>query len=263
MPEELQPLTGPDRVLRGEALDRLVDLAAGGDERAVQALRAVVAGYRQFDPEIYTRGLNRLWLFGDATLEEPLLVALADEQYGCQAWTARACGQLGIRAAEPLLIDLLEHPDGLTRESACQALGNLSSSAAIQPLTRRLDDPAEFVRAAASEALADIGSDDALTSLWAAFESRRFSRAGYLASALARFGPAVFERLVQATSHRDPEMRFWAARALGASGDERAAEVLTRLASDDHSTTGSGARVSTAAKTALKTLRRIHEREPR
>ncbi|MET8233048.1 HEAT repeat domain-containing protein [Micromonospora sp. NPDC005298] len=162
MPEELQQLTGPDRVLRGEALDRLVDLAAGGDERAVRALRTVVAGYRQFDPEIYTRALNRLWLFGDATLEEPLLVALADEQYGCQAWTARACGQLGISAAEPLLIDLLEHPDGLTRESACQALGSLSSSAAIQPLTRRLDDPAEFVRAAASEALADIGSDDAL-----------------------------------------------------------------------------------------------------
>ncbi|MET8233047.1 HEAT repeat domain-containing protein [Micromonospora sp. NPDC005298] len=69
--------------------------------------------------------------------------------------------------------------------------------------------------------------------------------------------------MVRATSHPDPEMRFWAARALGASGDERAAEVLTRLASDDHSTTRSGARVSTAAKTALKTLRRIHDREPR
>ncbi|MEV4534739.1 HEAT repeat domain-containing protein [Asanoa sp. NPDC049518] len=254
MAEDVQELTSPDRVVRVAALDRLVDRAAKGDQAAVSTLRMVVTGYRRYDVEIYTRTLNRLWLFGDQSLEQPLLDALADSDYGCQAWTATALGRLGLRAAEPQLIALSKHPDPLTRESVCRALGKLSSTAAVASL---LTDEMEFVRAAASDALADIGGDDALAYLWAAFESRQYVRLGYLAVAVARFGPAVFDRLVRAAADDDAEMRFWAARALGATGDQRAAPVLSRLAADDHATTRTGAHVSTAAKRAFKTLRRM------
>jgi HEAT repeat protein len=259
MSDDLEPLTDPDPARRVDALDMLVDRAEAGNRDAIVALRGIVAGYRRFDLEIYARTLNRFWLLeGDEMLEEQLIVALADREYGGELWTAMVCGNLGFRSAEPLLIDLLDHPDSLTRQHVCRALAQLSSTRAIQPLARRLEDEAEHVRAAASVALADIGGEEALAHLWAAFQSHRFSRRGYpLAVAVGRFGPVAFERLAQAAFHEDAEMRFWAAQALGVTGDQRAVEILTRLATDDDGTTRTGAHVSTAAKKALKRLHRV------
>jgi len=75
----------------------------GGRDDATQALRGVVTGYREFDQEIQSRALNRLWAFSDGSLAEALSSALADADYGCQLWAAKACGELGIRAAEPAI----------------------------------------------------------------------------------------------------------------------------------------------------------------
>ncbi|MEU0155748.1 HEAT repeat domain-containing protein [Micromonospora fulviviridis] len=255
-------LTASNRAARDEALDGLVSLAQHGDEEARQLLREIVTNYRDFDPEIYCRALNRVCAFGDGRLAESLLAALSDADYGCQMWAATACGRLGVHAAEPLLIQLLEHSAGLVRESACHALGHLASSAAVDALAQRLADPAEFVRAAASKALAAIGTEDAAEALWAAFQARRYRRIGYLASALAQVGPEVYQRLVEATAHEEPEIRYWAARALGSTGDDRAEPVLTRLVAHDHAATPTGARVSTAAKKALKTLHHMRDRHP-
>ncbi|MFG3298761.1 HEAT repeat domain-containing protein [Micromonospora chersina] len=260
MSHDVRGLADPDRSVRLSVLDRLLLLAGDGDDDGAQVLRAVVADYRRFDPEIYTRALNQVGLFGDASLAGPLLDCLADADYGCQAWAAGACGRLGIDAAVPLLIDLSAHPDGLAREAACRALGQLGEEAAIVALAARLDDPAEFVRAAAGAALAEIGGPRALASLWRAFESKSYPRMGYVAAALAQFGPLVFDRLVQATRHDDPELRFWAARALGSTGDPRADSILTRLAAEDDGVTRTGAHVRTAARTALRTLHRTERR---
>jgi HEAT repeat protein len=142
-------------------------------------------------------------------------------------------------------------------------MGQLASVTATPKLAQHLNDPVESVRAAASEALADIGGDDALNHLWAALEAAGFDRLGYLAAALARFRPATSERLVRATGDASPDVRFWAARALGATGDERAIDVLLRLADEDHATTRTGSQVSTAAKQAMKTLKRMRSRTVR
>ncbi|GEA86745.1 HEAT repeat domain-containing protein [Cellulomonas cellasea] len=253
-------LTHPDQEVRVEAVQGLVTLAGYGDDEAREMLREVVTHYRDFDVEIYTRALNRVEVFGDARLAEPLLVALGDTDYGGKLWSATACGRLGVRAAEPLLVALLEHPDLMVREGACYALGDLGASTAVGALARSLDDESEYVRAAASEALAELGDDDAVEALWSAFRARRYRRPHYLAQALARCGPDIHDRLVEATAHDDPEIRFWAATALGATGDERFEPVLVRLAADDHATTPTGAHVSTGAKKALKSSRRRRER---
>ncbi|MDO3701887.1 HEAT repeat domain-containing protein [Micromonospora sp. C28SCA-DRY-2] len=266
MRDQFRELTDPDREVRLEALRALVAGAEKGDVAAKQVLREIVTGYPNFDPEIYSRALNLLALFGDESLAEALLAALADEEYGCQRWAATGCGILRLQTAAPLLIDLLRHPDALARESACEALGEIRDPTAITPLAQVLDDPAEHVRAAAAYALADIGDDEAIEHLWAALESpRRPVRAGYLSAALAHPAIKTFDRLIQATSHDDPEVRFWAARALGATGDERAEKLLTRLAVEDHATVRTGGHVSTAAKKALKTLRNVrkHQRKAR
>ncbi len=120
-PEDLGYLTAglraPGRDDRLSALEALLRHASQGDRLAQQALRDIVADYRQADPEIYARALNRIEWFGNASLAGALLAALADGDYGCQAWTAAACGTLGVVAAEPLLVALLRHPDGLATAS--------------------------------------------------------------------------------------------------------------------------------------------------
>ncbi|QGQ20531.1 hypothetical protein GC089_16735 [Cellulomonas sp. JZ18] len=254
-------LTAPDREVRVAALDGLVGLAAHGDDEARALLREVVTRYRDTDREVYTRALNRVEVFGDRGLTEPLLAALSDEDLGCQAWAADACGRLGVQEAAPLLVGLLTHPDGMVRASACEALGELRNAPAVGALATCVDDPSEHVRAAASRALARIGTDAAADALWAAFLARRHPRPGYLPGALAACGPDVHARLLAATAHADPEIRYWAARALGATGDERYDAVLSRLAADDHATTSTGARVSTGARRGLRASLRVRERD--
>ncbi|MBB2923232.1 HEAT repeat domain-containing protein [Cellulomonas cellasea] len=253
-------LTHRDREVRVEAVQGLVTLAGYGDDEARELLREIVTDYRDFDVEIYSRALNRVEVFGDQRLAEPLLAALGDTDHGCQLHTAEACGRLGVRAAEPLLVALVEHPQVLVRESACYALGDLEATTAVCALARSLDDESEYVRAAAGEVLADLGGADAIEALWSAFRARRYRRPHYLAQALARCGPDIHDRLVEATAHDDPEIRFWAATALGATGEERFEPVLARLAADDHATTPTGAHVSTGAKKALRSSRRRRER---
>jgi HEAT repeat protein len=254
---DVRALREGDLDSREERLRRLVERAERGDDSAADALRAVVRDYRDFHRSIYCRALNRVTAFGDASLEAPLLSALADTQYNCQAWAASGCADLGLRAAVPGLIGLLGHPQWIARERAIMGLGALGDEAAVPALAPLLGDPTSWVRHRTADALADIGGDAALAALWAEFERRRFERIGYVASALAQFAPDVIPRLIEAAGSPDADQRYWAVTALGSTGDERVACVLERLIEQDSGVTVFDGRVSTAAKKALRTLRRI------
>ena len=229
----------------------------GGDESAAQALRALVRDYRRYHRSLYTRAMNQAAVFGDATLETPLLAALADTQYNCQAWAAMGCTALGFRAAVPDLLALLDHPQWIAREQAVIGLGKLGDESVVAALTPLLHDPAEWMRQRTAEALSKIGGETAFAALWAEFEHRRFQRIGYIASALARFTPDVIPALCEAAASDDPDKRYWASVALGSTGDDRAVATLERLMATDQGATVFDGRVSVAAKKGLRTLRRI------
>jgi HEAT repeat protein len=74
---------------------------------------------------------------------------------------------------------------------------------------------------------------------------------------LALFTPDVIPRLCDAAASDDPNRRYWAAVALGSTGDDRAVPTLERLMAEDQGATVFDGRVSVAAKKALRTLRRI------
>lgn len=235
-------------------LDRVRD---HGDAAAAAALRDVVRDYRDHHRSIYSRALNHIDVFGDASLEEPLLAALADTRHNCQAWAAKGCGVLGFRAATPGLIALLDRDDWMCREEAATALGAVGDDTVVPVLAPLLLDRSESLRRCAAEALARIGGDAAFAALWDAFEHRAFPRIGHIASTLAMFPPdTVIPALVTAAASDDADTRYWAAVALGSTGDDRAAPVLERLL-DDRGTTVFDGWVSVAAKKALRTSRRI------
>jgi len=256
-PADLRSLRDGDLESRKESVHRLIERARRGDESAAEALRSVVRDYRTYHRTVYTRALNQAAAFGDGTLEEPLLDSLADTRYNCQAWAAMGCTALGFRSAVPQLVDLLDDPQWLIREQAVIGLGELGDESVVPVLAPLLGDPVDWMRQRAADALARIGGDAALAALWQELEHRRFSRIGYIASALALFAPEIIPRLCTAARSDDPNNRYWAAVALGSTGDDRAVPELERLLADDRSFTVFDGQVSVAARKALRTLRRI------
>ncbi len=240
-----------------ENLRLLLDRAADGDASAEEALRGLVRDYRDYHRSLYTRALNLAAIFGDDTLREPLLASLADTQYNCQAWAAMGCAALGFREAVPSLIAMLDHPQDMAREQAVIALGQLGDESVVPALTPVLRDSIAGMRERAAEALGLIGGEAALAALWDEFENRRYYRIGYIASALAKFAPDIIPRLCKAADSDDPDQRYWAAVALGSTGDDRAVPTLERLMAHDRGSTVFDGMVSVAAKKGLRTLRRI------
>src|SRR5262249_18767358 len=98
--------------------------------------------------------------------------------------------------------------------------------------------------------------------LWAEFDRSASARIGYVASALARFGVSAVGRLKEVAVDPDPSRRYWAAVALGATGDPGVENVLERLL-EDAATTAFGRQVRVAAKQALRTSQRIHAAQGR
>jgi HEAT repeat protein len=257
-PADLRSLRDGDLEARQESLYLLLDRAGSkGDESAAEALRTLVRDYQDYHRSLYTRAMNQAAVFGDATLEGPLLAALADTRYNCQAWAAMGCTALGIRAAVPGLLGLLSHPQWIAREQAVIGLGELGDESVVAALAPLLRDPADWMRQRTAEALSNIGGDAALAALWDEFEHRGFTRIGYISSALALFTPDIIPRLCEAAASDDPDKRYWAAVALGSTGDDRAVPTLERLMAEDRGATVFDGRVNVAAKKGLRTLRRI------
>ncbi|WP_458690269.1 HEAT repeat domain-containing protein [Nocardia tengchongensis] len=256
-PADARSLKDSDLESRKENLRVLLERAGDGDASAKQALRALVRDYPDYHRTIYSLALNHAEVFGDDSLKAPLLASLADTRYNCQAWAAMGCAALGFREAVPGLLAMLDHPQQMAREEAVIALGELGDESVVPALTPLLRDSIAGMRERAAEALGDIGGDAALAALWDEFEHRRYYRIGYIASALARFAPDVIPRLLAAADSPDPDQRYWAAVALGSTGDDRVVPTLERLMAHDRGSTVFDGMVSVAAKKALRTLRRI------
>ncbi|WP_436528754.1 HEAT repeat domain-containing protein [Actinoplanes sp. HUAS TT8] len=257
-PADLQGLRSGSLETREAHVHDLLDRAAAhGDESAIAALHALVRDYPDYHRSLYSRALNHAAVFADAGLAEPLLAALGDTRYNCQAWAAMGCAAMDVRDAVPQLVTLIDHPQWMVRAETVTALGRLGDASVVPALRPLLADPADWMRQRTADALARIGGDEALEALWHEFEHRRFPRIGYLASTLALFTPEVVPRLLAAADSPDPDQRYWAAVALGSTGDDRAAPTLERLMADDRGVTVFDGEVRAAAKKALRTLRRI------
>jgi HEAT repeat protein len=257
-PADLQGLRSGDLETREAHVHHLLDRArADGDESAIAALHVLVRDYREFHRSLYSRAMNQAAVFADAGLEEPLLAALADTRYNCQAWAAMGCAAMDIRAAVPQLVTLLDHAQWIVRGETVTALTRLGDASVVPALRPLLGDEADWLRQRTADALAHIGGEAALEALWHEFEERRFPRIGYLASTLALFAPEVVPRLLTATESPDPNQRYWAAVALGSTGDDRAVPALERLMAGDRGMTVFDGEVRAAAKKALRTHRRI------
>ncbi len=256
-PADLQALQEGDLADREEHLYDLINRARSGDDGTAAALRHMISHYSDFHPGLVSRALNQATVFGDASLEQPLLALLTDRDFQCEPWGAMGCADLGFTAAIPMLIPMLDDDRWIAREQAIIGLGMLGDASTVPILAPLLGDSDPYTREAAAAALGTIGGDAAYAALWAELEHRRFQRIGHIASALATFTPRVIPDLIGMATNGDADQRYWAAIALGSTGDDEVIPTLERIMADDEGVTVFDGWVRVAAKKGLRTLRRI------
>lgn len=125
---------------------------------------------------------------------------------------------------------LHQHLDGASSArgaAAAWTLGRLGHASSVQPLRAVLRNTSADgdVRAHAAEALGALRSHDALMDLIAALEDP------------------------------SPDVKYWAAYALGEIGDPAALPALDRLAHSDHALVGSAGSVAAEASSAAELIR--------
>ncbi|HJU22968.1 MAG TPA: HEAT repeat domain-containing protein [Casimicrobiaceae bacterium] len=155
--------------------------------------------------------------------------------------------RLGDARAIPALICALRDSAAEVRCQSALALGTLGGEQAFDALLSALDDSDDRVASVAASALGTLGDARAQPRLLGvlADRSRSSSRRGHAAESLVSVGDPTFAvpALIAALDDAEPEVRFWAAFALGQIGDERAVAPLERRSDDlaivqGHSTVG-------------------------
>lgn len=199
------------------------------------------------------------WWLGRFRVKKPeaidaLLIALEDESdrapdggYPLRRNAARALGKLGDKQAVPPLIRCLEFPDFYVREAAAQALEKLADQSCIPALIKLLDGgvaAAQLVPGkphlvqpyeAIIEALGSLGATEAID-LIEPFTQHDVAKVQY-AAARAMYqltGKSVYgERLIQALTGDDLQLRRSALMDLGAIGYLPAAEAIAETLAEN------------------------------
>jgi HEAT repeat protein len=137
----------------------------------------------------------------------PRLIATVSMTDGRQAWAAaKLLGQIGDKVAVHCLIDALDSPNPILRETAAASLGEIRDRRAVQPLCRALNDPHVQVQLHAAIALSRIGDRIALPQLIVALgKSRHELSICMFIEALAVLGDGSVSKYITAHAHHESD----------------------------------------------------------
>lgn len=203
------------------------------------------------------------WWLGRFRVDVPeaidvLITALLDEDdrtaaggYPLRRNAARALGKLGDRRAVPALVNALECSDFYVREAAAQSLEMLGDQAAIGrlvdllldriPSTQPAPEPPHLSQPfdAILEALGTLGAVDAISQIQPFLEHSvprvqfAAARALYLLTPEPDHAAQYGDRLVQALTNPDLQLRRTVLADLGAIGYLPAAEVIAKTLAEN------------------------------
>ena len=171
-------------------------------QEASHAFPAVSAALDAADPRCRAGAAEALGLMGGEAAAQALVGHLADPEPHVRAAVAAALGRVGDPTKTSALLPLLTDNDPVVVRAAAHALGCIGDSVAAAPLAQALSRPDQplLVRRALAAAIAQAPHPDAQ--------------------------PA----LLQTLSDPDPQVRGYAAEALGHVGNEAAARCVGRAA---------------------------------
>ena len=165
---------------------------------------------------------------------EPLITALGDEEERVRRNAAKALGEIGDKRAVDPLITALGAEDWVVRSCAAEALGEIGDKRAVEPLINTLGDTSYEVCCSAATALVKIGDKRAVDPLITALGAEDWVVRSCAAEALGEIGDKrVVDLLITALGDGAEDVRSSAAGALGELGDARAVEPLITALTDE------------------------------
>ncbi len=204
-------------------------------QRSTEAIAALIEALA--DPEPFVRWKTAAALASqDVTcVFHALTDALIEGQPRQRAGAAEALGRIGGEAATDALCKQVKDPEPCVRQAVAGALGQIGDPTTVVELVPMLDDDDVDVRCAAARALGQIASPGTAVPLAEALarpaQPVLLHRA--LAAALTRaHHPDAQPALLAALADPDPQVRGYAACALGHVGNEAAYEELASLLTD-------------------------------
>lgn len=166
-----------------------------GELKSDKAVLPLIGTFKDEDWQIRLQAPEILVEFGNK-IEEPLLVALKDDNKWAKVGAANVLGRIRSEEAVLSLIGLLEDQERTVRDEAAVALSRIKSERAVEPLLDLLKHETSYVREEAAWVLGEMKSKDAV------------------------------QPLIQALGDRD--ICWMAAVALGKIGDQQAIEPLKK-----------------------------------
>ena len=164
-----------------------------------------------------------------------LVAALTDPAPQRRAGAAPALGLAGGEAAAQALVKLLGDPVPEVRGAAAWAIGRTRDPSQIAVLLPLLSDADCDVRRAAAGALGRLGDPAAATPLAQALlrpDQPMLVRRAIAAAIVRAPHPDAQPALLQALADPDPQVRGYAAEALGHVGNEAAHDALAAVRTD-------------------------------
>jgi HEAT repeat protein len=205
-------------------------------QRSTEAIALLIEALADPEPFVRWQASETLAAQDVTCVFHALTDALTAGQPAQRAGAAEALGRIGGEAATTALCKQVGDSDPGVRGALAQALGQIGDPTTAVELGPMLDDDDADVRRAAAQALGRIGSPGTAAPLADALVRRdqpllvRRSLAAALASGAHH--PDAQPVLLAALADPDPQVRGYAARALGHIGNEVAYERLAELLSD-------------------------------
>lgn len=213
-------------------------ILARSSQRSPEAIAALVAAMGDAEPFVRWQAAEALAAQEPNRVFGLLTATLADPLPLLRSGAARALGHMGGEASTMMLRAAVSDPEPSVRMAVADALGCCGDPTSLIALVPLLGDPDPDVRRAAAYSLGRIAIGDAATaaSLAAALaepdQPLLVRRA--LAAALAHAPhPDAQPVLLDALNDADPQVRGYAAKALGQIGDETVYAALASLLADD------------------------------
>ncbi|ABX07085.1 PBS lyase HEAT domain protein repeat-containing protein [Herpetosiphon aurantiacus DSM 785] len=223
---------------------------------ATQALLALVQ--QSHEQMLLDHGLISLGEIGDQLSIDWCLSQLINQPRS-RLCAATALGMLKAEKARPWLLTILADPcqASIVRTTCIEALSQLAFDLPTnQTLIAALQDSVAEVREKAGLALCKLGDFSAFKPIWAYIRLETAIKPSQVAHALALFGDQAFEPTLAFLNDPDPNLRYWAALALGMFHDSRAIPALIALL-NDQAQTHTRAVVATAARKSLNRLQNL------
>ncbi len=228
-PRAVEPLArlldDPDPVVRKNACYALGALAPDTEDPG-WVVQALVARLGDPDGDVAEQARCALVRFGRAAVDA-LVEACRKERTDVVVRALNALRDIGSSEAEPVMIDLLTHPDQRVRIAAVSGLVEVGTARAVEPLLQALRD--EDLQWFASLALERVGVGKPDLFFATLPNDPTMSLRIQI---LVRLGSAVVPFLVEQLNARSTSRRAAACWVLGEIGDPSAADDLARLLDD-------------------------------